>query len=94
MVRGNGTPPGHQMFDEAVEAFGDNVTGIRGGWLDMTGLDTNHNQFHDAIEVGLSPEAAALSTWTGQNAARAGFSRVESVVIGYGEVNVVFRPGT
>ena len=84
MVRGTGTPAGHQMFDEALEAFGDNVAGIRGSWSDTRGLDTNYRQFQASTDAGLSTDAAALSTFTGQTAARNGFSQVQSVVNGVG----------
>jgi hypothetical protein len=93
IVRGKATPPGYQMFDEAVDAFGSNVNRIKGDWSATAGIDTNFNQFQAGLARGLTPAQAAASTWTGQNAARRGFGVVTGVRSGPGWVEAIFSKG-
>jgi hypothetical protein len=77
---GEGTPRGGEMFNEALEAFGSNVKGIRGDWAAGGDMSANFDSFTKAVQEGVAPETAALeNTFTGKMAARAGFTSVRIV---------------
>jgi hypothetical protein len=65
------------MFREALAAFGDNVKGIRGNWHGGGDIADNFNSYAKNIQAGMTEEQAALNTFTGKMAQRAGFSQVE-----------------
>ena len=93
---GKGTPSGSVMFQDAMDALGSNVKGIRGKWLSGSGeLQDNLDSFNAGIQSGLTPQEAALNTFTGKMAARNGFTNaeIESTVGPMGEytsASVVF----
>ena len=91
-IRRNGeTPQGNEMFTQIVEFFGtENIEQIRGEWLDIRGISDNYDEYQLNIESGLTPEEAALATFTGRQAVRHGFTRVRSIVETEGEVSVIF----
>jgi hypothetical protein len=65
---------GQDQFNKILDHFGrDNVDAIKGNWQ----YDTNLNGFNDGIAQGMTPEQAAANTWTGKQAAAAGFTNVE-----------------
>jgi hypothetical protein len=67
---------GHQLFNRMISYFGEhNINTIRGRWID----GTNHEQYLLHLDQGLTPEEAALGTWTGRMAAQYGFSIVRSL---------------
>lgn len=70
-------PRGSEMFNAALAHFGDAVKGIKGYWQDGGTLSDNLDSFNAAVRGGASLEEAALSTFTGKMASRAGFSKVE-----------------
>jgi hypothetical protein len=82
------TPRGAEMFKEALDAFGPNVRGVRGTWLGGGDIADNFDTFKGLLKSGLSPEKAALGTFTGKMASRAGYSNVR-VVMGTGSKVVV-----
>ncbi|MGH3938551.1 MAG: polymorphic toxin-type HINT domain-containing protein [Pseudonocardiaceae bacterium] len=93
---GPGTPNGAAMLAEAMQAIGGagKLNGIRGTW--GIRMPDNLASFNAGIQNLLSPEQAALYTFTGKMATQYGFSRVniERLVGVPGEytyVNVVFR---
>lgn len=85
------------MFSDAMDVVGPNVRGIRGNWHSGTGeLRDNLDSFNAGIQNGLSPEEAALNTFTGKMALRHGYPNVtfENLVGRLGEntdVVAVFR---
>jgi hypothetical protein len=85
---------GGEQFERILEHFKGRYTGIRGSWY----FEDNLAGFNRAIGEGKTPEAAALETWTGQQAQRAGYTRAtilqtEGAVGSYTKVEVVFtRP--
>ena len=97
VTAGEGTPGGSAMFEDAMNAVGSNVRGIRGKWLSGSGeLQDNLDSFNAGIQSGLTPEEAALHTFTGKMAARNGFTNVtiETTVGPMGEytsASVVFK---
>lgn len=69
------------------------MKGIRTEWT----YETNLVKFNELTQTGMSAPAAALGTWTGEQAAAAGFKRVTvRKLVGqpgnYTEVNVLFHP--
>ena len=68
------------MFNEVIAAFGaNNIKGIRGTWIGGGDLATNYDAFQKAAAAGLSPEQAAVKTFTGEMARRAGFTKVRII---------------
>lgn len=61
-----------KSFAEALAWFGTEVVGVKGTWV----YGTNLEEFNRLTGEGLPPEEAALRTWTGRQAAAAGFRRV------------------
>lgn len=69
---------GSDLYKEMIEHFGlARIKKIRGTWLD----GTNYEQFFDKLDEGYSEEEAALATWSGRQAQKFGFTRVESVEV-------------
>lgn len=67
---------GRELYDQAIEHFGHKrIKKIAGTWLD----DTNYTQFFRYVSEGHTYKEAAGMTWSGRQAARNGFSIVESV---------------
>lgn len=76
---------GSELYAEMMHHFGrDRIQRIEGKWLD----GSNHTQYFAGIARGLTPEQAAIATWSGQQAARYGYSRVELVEAQY---NTLFK---
>ena len=96
ITAGEGTPKGSVMFQDAMDALGSSVRGIRGKWLSGSGeLQDNLDSFNAGIQSGLTPQEAALNTFTGKMAALNGFTNatIESTVGPMGEytsASVVF----
>ncbi|MBO0881191.1 MAG: hypothetical protein J2P17_12755, partial [Mycobacterium sp.] len=77
ITAGEGTPKGSVMFQDAMDALGSNVQGIRGKWLSGSGeLQDNLDSFNAGIQNGLTPQEAALNTFTGKMAVQNGFTNV------------------
>lgn len=71
-----GSIRGGEQFAAIIEHFGaKNIKTIKGSWS----YGDNLAAFNKGVRSGLSPEAAAARTWTGQQAAGAGFGSVRSV---------------
>lgn len=51
---GPGTPKGGQMFNEAMQAFGPNVKGVRGTWIGGGDIADNFDAFKAAAAGGAS----------------------------------------
>lgn len=66
---------GTEMFEDALNAFGDNVQGIKGLWLNGDNLKA----FNDALKSGVNAVDAAFSTATGKWAKKNGFTNIEWV---------------
>jgi hypothetical protein len=78
ITAGEGTPRGSQMFDDIWNALGSHVQKIRGCWLSESGeLQDNLDSFNAGIQSGLTPEEAAMHTFTGKMAAKYGFTHAE-----------------
>lgn len=76
IYRNEGSPvSGREMFDMAMEHFGSRVRKIEGNWFHGTNL----NKFNEQTARGVPASVAAAQTWTGRQAARYGFTAVESV---------------
>jgi hypothetical protein len=73
----DGTPNGGQMFADAMDALGPSVQKIRGTWLSGGSLQDNLDSFNAGIQIGLTPEEAAMHTFTGKMAAKYGFTHAE-----------------
>jgi hypothetical protein len=86
---GPGTPRGGQMFNEAMQAFGTNVKGVRGTWLGGGDLADNFNAFKAAAKT-MSPEQAAFRTFTGHMAQKHGFTHARIVSNNESKVVVEF----
>jgi hypothetical protein len=68
-----GTIRGAEQFQSILDHFGvSNIRTIKGSWS----YGDNLAAFNKAISEGLTPQAAAAGTWTGQQAAQAGFGSV------------------
>lgn len=63
---------GAEAFQGILRHFGSAVRTIRGSWS----YGNNLARFNELTAGGMSSEAAAAQTWTGQQAAAAGFTRV------------------
>jgi hypothetical protein len=63
---------GSEQFKKILKHFRGRFKGIRGSWS----YGDNLNTFNRLIRKGLSPEEAALKTWTGQQASGAGYTKV------------------
>jgi len=85
---------GTEAFQTILSHFGSAVRTIRGSWSYGNNLAT----FNRLTAGGMKPEAAAAQTWTGQQAATAGFTKVtvgplEGTVGNYTNVQVTYtRP--
>ncbi|WP_328721872.1 RICIN domain-containing protein [Streptomyces sp. NBC_00247] len=93
---GADTPRGGEMFNAALAHFGDAVKGVKGYWQDGGTLIDNLDSFNAAVRGGATLEEAALATFTGKMASRAGFTRVEMVELrgmpgAYTEVGALFH---
>lgn len=66
---------GNKLFQEALMHFGNKVKVIRGRWVEGDNL----NAFEALSNRGFSDEDAAFGTWTGQQALKAGFTKIDSV---------------
>ena len=64
--------PGHQMFNEVLQHFNGQFGAVRAEWTPE--LPANLNKFNQLTAQGVPPEQAATQTWTGQQAARHGFT--------------------
>jgi hypothetical protein len=63
---------GADEFKEILNHFEGRVKSIRGAW----NYGTNLEKFNELVAAGKSAEEAALGTWTGQQAVKAGFGKV------------------
>ncbi len=63
---------GAEQFQAIIQHFAGRSKGIRGSWTYGDNLDA----FNQATVAGLPPEEAALVTWSGKQAAQAGYTRV------------------
>ncbi|MEU7633899.1 tyrosine-protein phosphatase [Nocardia sp. NPDC049220] len=72
-----GTPSGAVMFGHLMDAVGDDVRVIHARWVNRPGFTSNLDTFNDAIKRRLSPIDAALLTFTGKMAVRAGYPEPE-----------------
>lgn len=75
--KGPKTPSGAEMFREAMRVFGPNVKGVRGVWVGSGTLKDNFLTYKALIQAGKTPEEAAMGTFTGKMAVRAGFTKVK-----------------
>lgn len=66
---------GQEQFQDMLKYFEGQFEGIAGTWVENYGVD-NLQEFNRLTGQGLSLEEAARRTWTGQQAAQAGFTRV------------------
>jgi hypothetical protein len=66
-------PRGNVLFKEMIDHFGDTAKGVVGSWT----YGDNLAAFNQLTAQGLSLEEAATKTWTGTQAARNGFTKVE-----------------
>jgi hypothetical protein len=75
------TARGSDAFSAAFDLFGGetHVDRINGVWAGAESY--NYNQFMDNIRAGMTPESAALATYTGRRAVQLEYGNVESVVI-------------
>lgn len=86
---------GSEAYQTIVRHFGSAVRAIKGSWS----YGDNLAAFNELTARGVSPEAAALRTWSGQQASSLGFGRVsvtslEGTAGNYTKVEVLFTPGT
>lgn len=61
-----------KSFAAALAWFGDKIGGIKGTWV----YGDNLAEFNRLTGLGMTPEEAALATWTGERAAKAGYTKV------------------
>ena len=71
-------PRGHVLFKEMIDHFGATAKGVVGSWT----YGDNLAAFNRLTAQGLSLEEAAAQTWTGMQAARNGFTKVEVIAEG------------
>ena len=71
-------PRGNVLFKEMINYFGDAARGVVGSWTYGDNLST----FNRLTAQGISLEEAAAQTWTGMQAARNGFGKVEVIAEG------------
>lgn len=81
------------MFQEGLAAFGDNVQGVRGTWLNSKELGDNFNAYKAALGRGLAPEQAAFETFTGHMAQKNGFTSAKVTADSADRVVVEFTRG-
>lgn len=87
---------GQETFVEALAYFGSRVKKIRARWT----AGDNFNLFENLVEKqGVDPREAAFQTWTGSQAAKAGFTEITTLdhyfkdAYGFGMIVVDFiRP--
>lgn len=80
------------MFSSAMQRLnqeGVQVNKIRGAWLSNTD-SVNTAQYSANLAKGMSPNDAALNTWTGKLAQKYGFTKVESIENKGGGTYVIF----
>ncbi|MDT0347764.1 hypothetical protein [Streptomyces litchfieldiae] len=66
------------MFDEVMNHFGpENITAVQAKWVPA--MPSNLETFNSMVGVGMTPEMAAASTFTGRMAARYGFTEVGQI---------------
>ena len=66
---------GGDLYAQMIQHFGvQNITAIRDVWSG----GTNFSQFHSNLKSRMTIEEAALNTWSGRQAARYGFTKIES----------------
>ena len=63
---------GAEQFQAIIQHFAGRCQGIRGSWTYGDHLEA----FNHATAAGMLPEEAALTTWTGKQAAQADYTRV------------------
>ena len=63
---------GEEQFDLIMRHFGGSATSVRGAWA----YGTNLEKFNMLVREGKSVQDAARGTWTGEQAARFGFTQV------------------
>lgn len=61
-----------KSFEAALSWFGDKIGGVKGTWV----YGDNLAEFNRLTALGMTPEEAALATWTGKRAAAAGYTKV------------------
>ncbi len=66
---------GAAQFQRILQHFAGRFIAIRGNWV----YGDNLRLFNASVKNGLSLEQAALQTWTGQQALKAGYDRVEII---------------
>jgi hypothetical protein len=71
-------PRGNVLFKEMINHFGDTAKGVVGSWT----YGDNLAAFNRLTAQGMSLEEAAAQTWTGMQAARNGFTKVEAIAEG------------
>ncbi|BCX73166.1 hemagglutinin repeat-containing protein [Acinetobacter sp. Tol 5] len=83
---------GVDMFSSAIQRLnqeGIQVNKIRGAWI--SGTDSvNTAQYSANLAKGMSPNDAALNTWTGKIAQRHGYTKVEEIESSGGVTYVIF----
>ncbi len=96
------TPPakyrGQDLYDFMMSYLNDKdipVHEISGRWYTGEELGTNAQQFFLNLEKGMSPENAALETWSGKQARRYGFDHAKILSVtgnrSMGQVTVLFQ---
>ena len=75
---------GSQMFQDALNYFGDNVKGIRGLWVEGDNL----NQLNKALKSGMNMAEAVFSTPTGKWAKQNGYDTFEQVGSSVGDEGI------
>lgn len=67
---------GAKLYSEMIAHFGlERIQSIEGHWA----YGDNYQQYFAGLAKGLNPPEAALATWSGQQAQRFGFTKVESI---------------
>lgn len=69
------TISGKQMFDGAMEHFGDRVTAVEGNWF----AGDNLGKVNELTGAGVPLEDAVTQTWTAGRAGAYGFTRVAGI---------------
>jgi hypothetical protein len=70
---------GTEMFDDMMGTMNKSgqVNEILGQWSNTPGFTSNYDAMRANLKAGMSPDAAAMNTWTGRQAARYGFTNAE-----------------
>lgn len=70
---------GAEMFDDMMSAMNKNgqVKEILGQWSNTPGLTSNFDAMLSNMKAGMTRQQAAINTWTGQQAARYGFTNAD-----------------